>query len=176
MRKVKMYIAISLDGKIADANGGVGWLDEIPHTEGADYGYGDFINSIDTTIMGNSTYQQVLSFPVAFPYTEQENFVYTNNQELTKDEHVTFVSADFEQHIKSLKEKPGKDIWLIGGGQVNTLLHNLDLVDEYWIFVMPVILGDGIPLFADHPVKASLKLIGSKTYESGVTFLHYSKS
>ncbi|MEP4531472.1 MAG: dihydrofolate reductase family protein [Cyclobacteriaceae bacterium] len=176
MRKVKMYIAISLDGKIADEAGGVGWLDEIPLPEGTDYGYGDFIKSIDTTIMGNSTYQQVLSFPVEFPYKEQENFVYTKNQELTNDENVTFVSSDFSQHIKSLKQQSGKDIWLIGGGQVNTLVHNLDLVDEYWIFVMPVILGAGIPLFADHPIKTSLQLIHSETYDSGVTFLHYSKS
>lgn len=175
MRKVKLYIAISVDGKIADENGGVDWLDQVPNPEESDYGYTDFTQSIDTTIMGNSTYQQVLSFPVPFPYADYENYVFTRNKNLNEDEHAKFISSDFEEFIGDLKKKKGKDIWLIGGAEIISLIHELSLIDEYLIFVMPVVLGNGISLFSGHPKKADLKLIEAKNYPSGVTLLHYRK-
>ncbi|MFY0600076.1 MAG: dihydrofolate reductase [Cyclobacteriaceae bacterium] len=176
MRKVKLYIAISLDGKIADENGNVDWLDKIPNPENESYEYHDLIESIDTTIMGNSTYQQVLSFPTPFPYAEMENYVLTKDTSLEKDEHVTYVSSNIKEKISDLKQKEGKDIWLIGGAEANTLIHNMGLIDEYMVFVMPIILGNGIPLFSKNHIKQDLKLINCKTYKSGVILLHYIKS
>lgn len=176
MKKVKLYIAISLDGKIADKNGSVDWLEKVPNPNQDDYGYNDFIKSIDTTIMGNSTYKQVLSFPGPFPYSDFKNYVLTRDKTLTSDEYATFITADMGQIIKELKKTEGKDIWVIGGGQVNTEIHDLGLIDEYMIFVMPIILGEGIPLFGGHPLMTNLSLIDTKQYASGVTLIHYSRN
>ena len=133
-----MYIAISLDGKIADKNGGVGWLDEVPHPDQADYGFTDFFASIDTTISGNSTYQQALGFDIGNPYKGKTNYVITRNQALVKDDYVQYISGHVIEFISDLKNQNGMDIWCVGGGQLNALLLDNGLLDEIRIFVMPV--------------------------------------
>lgn len=173
MKKIILYAAISLDGKIAKEDGDVGWLDDIPNPENLDYGYMDFYESIDTTLMGNKTYQQVLGFDVPFPYPGKENYVFTKNKNLKADENVKFISDDVIPFIRKLKEKEGKNIWLVGGAAINTFLLNKDLIDELMIFVMPIILGAGIPLFSGTPDFANLKLIESKSYKTGVVGLTY---
>lgn len=173
MRKLVAYIAISLDGKIADAEGGVGWLDTINHSKDEDYGYYEFQKSIDTTVMGNTTYQQVLGFDVPFPYKEQKNYVFTRNKDLTEDEYVTFISSDHAQRISELKQQTGKNIWLIGGGEVNTLCLEAGLLDEMIVHVMPFIVGKGIPIFSDAELMQHLELTSSKVYSSGVMELRY---
>jgi dihydrofolate reductase len=87
----------------------------------------------------------------------------------------SWATAPISRCFLFLKKKEGKDIWLIGGGEVNTLLQNLELIDEYLVFVMPIILGAGVPLFAAHPNKMDLILAENKVFESGVVFLHYIK-
>ena len=100
-------MAMSLDGKIAKSDGDVQWLDEIPNPDQLDYGYYNFYATIDTTLMGNKTYQEVLGFGVAFPYPDKQNFVFTRNTVLTKDENVTYISGDI---IQFTKNAPGKVI------------------------------------------------------------------
>ncbi len=73
MKKVKLYIAMSLNGKIADRNGSVEWLEKLPNPENEDYGYVEFTETVDTTIMGNSTYQQIISWGIEFPYPNTKN-------------------------------------------------------------------------------------------------------
>jgi dihydrofolate reductase len=175
MRKVICYIAISLDGKIADAQGGVEWLEQLPNPEGTDYGYAEFLKPIDTTIMGNSTYKQVRSFPGEFAYKHLRNFVLTKSADGGRDEFAEFISADdVAELIGNLKSQPGKDIWLIGGGKANALFLNQGLLDELRVFVMPIVLGDGIPLFAPETQKKEISLINNRVYSSGVVELIYS--
>jgi dihydrofolate reductase len=83
MRKIVLYIAASLDGKIARKDGDVKWLDEFSDPEQMDYGYNDFLNSIDTTLMGNNTYKQLLGFGIDFPYRGKTNYVFTRNARLS---------------------------------------------------------------------------------------------
>jgi len=173
MRKIKLYIAVSLDGKIAKPNGDVGWLDEFSNL---DYGYADFLSSIDTTLMGNKTYQQLLSFGTEFPYRGKANYVFTRNTDLKEDENVKFVSDAPVSFVKIIKSAEGGDIWLIGGGEVNTLLLNERLIDEMIIFVIPVVLGDGIPLFGNTPELTKLQMIKSNTYGNGVVEINYKVS
>ena len=78
MRKIISYIAMSIDGKIAKANGDISWLEEIPNPNNDDYGYAEFYNSIDTTLMGRITYEQVIGFDVPFPYPDKTNYVFTS--------------------------------------------------------------------------------------------------
>lgn len=173
MRKLISYIAISMDGKIADANGGVSWLESLPNPEGTDYGYADFIQIIDSTIMGNTTYRQVLGFGTPFPYADKKNYVLTRDHSLEDDEYASYISSNHAEKIKELKEQKGKDIWLIGGGEANSLCLQAGLLDEMLLFIMPYAMGKGIPLFADLIHEQQLKLMGSKVYGSGVTELRY---
>lgn len=174
MRKIKLYIAISLNGKIAKADGSVHWLESIPNPEKSDYGYYDFYNSIDTTIQGYNTYKQIVDWGIDFPYADKKNYVLTRKQELTNNKDVDFIKENPIDFIKRLKSDKGKDIWLIGGGQINTMLLSAQLIDDIYLHVMPIIIPDGIELFEHIPKETKLNLISSKNYSSGVVELKYS--
>ncbi len=173
MRKIKLYIATSLNGMIARSDGEVDWLDKIPHPSGEDYGYAEFYMSIDTTVMGNNTYKQVLGFDVEFPYKDKKNYVLTKNLDLQDDQNVCYISSDPINFCKELKVKEGGDIWLIGGGEVNTLFLNHKLIDEVYIHIMPYTIPNGIKLFAGAPIEHLFQLRSSKSYSSGVVELIY---
>jgi dihydrofolate reductase len=167
MRNVILYIGTSLDGYIARPDGSVDWL----FTEG-DYGYDQFYDAIDVTLMGRKTYEQVLSFG-AFPYPDKQNYVFTHRPETTESEHVTFVSKDTIGFIRELKAAPGKHIWLIGGGG---LIHSClqdGLVDELRLFIHPILLGDGLPLLPPPSDSVNLEMLDQRVYENGLLELHY---
>jgi dihydrofolate reductase len=169
MRKVKLFIATSLDSFIATTDGGVDWL-----FGDRDYGYRDFYNSIDTTLMGNNTYKQILEFGVDFPYTDKTNYVFSKQPQ--KDtEFVSFIGEDEDlvSFVVSLKQKEGKDIWLIGGGEINAFFLSHHLIDEMILSVHPVILGPGLPLFAGQLRQQDLRLLNCKTFPSGLAQLVY---
>lgn len=174
MRKIVLYIATSLNGKIARKDGSVDWLESLPNPEKTDHGYLEFLESVDTTIMGNSTYQQLLSWGIDFPYRGKTNYVFTNDVHLVKDENVEYVSMDQEQFVKEIIDKPGKDIWLIGGGQLNTFFFNHNLINEIRLFLMPIVIPDGIELFEAIPKENQLILKETKSWSSGAVELRYS--
>lgn len=173
MRKIKLYIATSLNGKIARLDGDVQWLESIPNPDGVDHGYAEFYDSVDATIMGSSTYHQIMGWGIEFPYADKKNYVLTRMAEIKESDLVEFVSRDHVAFIKQLKEEKGKDIWLIGGGQVNTMLLNERLIDEAIIFVMPVVIPDGIEIFENTPLETHLELQSAITYSTGAVELTY---
>ena len=164
---------MSLNGKIAAKDGGVDWLEAVPNPDKLDYGYQEFYDSIDTSIQGNATYQQIIRWDIEFPYKGIKNFVLTRNPNLEHTEHVEFVSAKHIQFIRQLKRYEGKDIWLIGGGQINTLLLKAGLIDEIGVFLMPIIIPDGIGLFEALPPQTQLELMDTKSFPTGVIELKY---
>jgi len=174
MQKITLYIAISLNGKIAKSDGSVAWLEGIPNPDGLDYGYASFYESIGTTIQGRSSYDQVISWDIDFPYAGKKNYVFTRSQNLDDTEHITFVSRDHIDVVKKLKAENGDGIWLIGGGQLNTLFLNERLIDELRVFIMPIVLDGGIELFESLPKETALTLKESKAYPTGVVELRYS--
>ncbi len=152
-RRVILYIAMSLDGYIADSKGGVDWLSVF---EG-DYGYSAFYDTIDTLIMGRTTYHQILSFGVAWPYPGKKCYVFTRRDH-PADPNVTFIGGEIPPVIEDMKSKPGKHIWLVGGAALaNSFMHH-SLIDEFWIAVIPVILGDGVRLFQAGNPRETLRL------------------
>ncbi|WP_109831264.1 dihydrofolate reductase family protein [Reichenbachiella versicolor] len=167
MKKIKLYIAISINGKIAKKNGDVDWLENIPNPDNEDYGYTEFVESCDSTIMGMVTHQQILGFDVAYPYRGMKNYVITRNQNPEPFEHVEFVTSNHIDFIKSLKQQNGKDIWLIGGGQINTLLLANKLIDQIYLYYMPYILENGHDIFEYNLKNVPLKLISNRTFQSG---------
>lgn len=166
MRKVILYSACSLDNFIAKKDGTVDWLFTDNH-----YGYYDFYATIDTILMGNKTYEQVLSFGGDFPYKNKKNFVFTRNTEKISDKNVVFIAAKIESFVQQLKQHKGKDIWLVGGGQINTLLLNAGLVDEMVLSIHPTILGEGIALFEGAPIHTDFVLTKCETFPSGLVQL-----
>jgi dihydrofolate reductase len=168
MRKIILYIAASLNNKIATPDGSVAWLDEIPNPEKTDYGYAEFLSSIDTTIQGYNTYQQLVDWGIEFPYKDKKNYVFSRKPDRFNNGYVEFITEDKIEYFRALKNTEGKDIWVIGGGQINTIFLNAGLIDEIRLFVMPVILSGGIDLFDEVPLATKLNLISSRTYNSGV--------
>ena len=164
MRKLKLFTGLTLDAYIAGPNGEIDWLE---FGGNLDYGYQDFYTSIDTTLMGNSTYQVTLSVP-QFPYPDKTNYVFTRDTRLADTSHVRFVSGDIAAFVGSLKEESGGDIWLVGGGQVNTVMLNHGLIlDEMILTIFPMVLGEGIPLFAPGADRSSFQTGGCETFETG---------
>lgn len=172
MTKIISYIAISLNGKIARQNGDVDWLEVVPNPNNLDYGYSDFIKTIGTTIQGHATYRQVIGWDIEFPYVGLDNYVMTTVKE-GKDENVQFICENQEKTIRDIKEKASKDIWLIGGGKLNGWFLELGLIDELRVFIMPVILPDGLDLFVGQSSDYNLSLKMVERYETGVIEMRY---
>ncbi|WP_324824688.1 dihydrofolate reductase family protein [Sinanaerobacter sp. ZZT-01] len=173
MRNIILYIAMSLDGYIADKLGGVGWLggdNSDPENIGS---YSTFIETIDTVILGYKTYQQIVTelSPDAWAYTGLKSYVLTHNKNNSTEE-VIFTDKSLADLIAELKSENGKDVWICGGATIANQLINLDLIDRYHISVIPTILGEGIRLFDAHQKELKLQLISTQSY-NGIVDLVY---
>ncbi|CAM4946437.1 unnamed protein product [Rotaria socialis] len=140
MRKVILYTAVSIGGFIAREDGNIDWLSTFDDGTNDDHDYKLFYENIDVTLMGNKTYQQVLTFPVPFPYPDKKNYVFSHEKQKS-NEFVEFVNDDIYEFINHLKKQPGKDIWLVGGAQLNQLLLSFGLIDEIIMTIIPIALG-----------------------------------
>jgi dihydrofolate reductase len=170
-KKIILYIAMSLDGYIADESGGVDWLEEYANIEDTDYE--EFYKTIDTVIMGRKTYDQVLGFG-EYPYLNVKSYVYSKTRSGT-DENVGFIQIPPVDLVKSLKQQSGKHVWLIGGAD---LIHDFiedNLIDEYQITILPVILGNGIPLFKSGDHRVGLELRSKKNFKDVVALTYRNK-
>lgn len=168
MRKIILYSAASLDQFIARKDGAIDWL----FTD-QDYGFHQFFDSVDTTLMGNKTYQQVLTFGGEFPYKGKENYVFSRNNDLKDNENVHFISENINELITDLKSQSGKDIWLIGGGEINSLFFKNGWIDNIILSIHPIWLGEGLPLFPNFIKQQNLLLKSSKAFDSGLLQLEY---
>ena len=167
MRKIILYIATSLDGFIAENDGGLNWLENFPHIEGEDYGYADLMQQTDTTLMGSGTYKIIEDFKGPFPYPDTKNYVFTS-RDLKSPHPISFIQDDAATFVADLKHQPGKTIWLIGGGKLNATLANAGLIDEIILTQIPVFLGEGIPVFGALKKPLSFSEQSWKSYKNGV--------
>jgi dihydrofolate reductase len=164
---------MSLDGFLATKDDDLSWLSVI-EKEGIDYGYADFTKSVDTYIVGRSTYDVVLNLTGGeFPQAEQYKCYVITRQERKSENGVTFYNGDIETLVQNIKKEEGGNIYCDGGGQIVKLLMEKNLIDEYIISVIPIILGDGKRLFIGGVPKINIKALPTKTYETGVVQLHY---
>ncbi|WP_420153127.1 dihydrofolate reductase family protein [Siphonobacter sp.] len=173
MRKITLYIAMSLDGFVAGTQDELDWLIQFPNPEQTDYGYAAFLETIDTTLMGYRTYEVVLGLEETFPYANLTNYVFTRSTSRGEAPYVSFVTEDWRTFVQNLKQQPGKGIWLIGGGQLNAAFLNEKRIDELIVHVMPVVLGSGISLFEGLTIEHTLQLTSTKSYHNGVLELQY---
>lgn len=175
MKKIILYIAASIDGYIADTHGTVEWLEDFPITEETNYGYNDFITSVDTILMGGRSYRELLNMETIGHYKNQQIYVVTHGWTEKMTDNVDFITDNIIDRIQQLRNGEGKDIWLFGGGELTAMLLSADLVDEMQISYIPVILGKGIPLFPEQPKKSKWELADSTTYKSGILKIDYKK-
>jgi len=168
---VSLYIASTLDGYIARANGAIDWLTSIDDND-TDYGYSDFYKSIDALLMGSATFEMIQSFG-AWPYGDKPTFVFTRRSLTTDLDNVFFVSGDPFQVISSQQFSSFQRVWLVGGSALIGSCLKKGIVNEYILTILPVILGHGLCLFPSPAPEQWLKLVSCLQYERGVLQLHY---
>ncbi len=167
MKKIKLYIAASIDGYIARTDGEMDWLSVFPITEADNYGYKEFFQSVDTVLMGGRTYRDILLMDFVWPYQGKKVFVFSRT-DLMKREDVDFISENLIQEIYRLREEKGEDIWVVGGGELIALLLEENLIDEMIITYVPITIGKGIRLFQDNKAEQKWKLECVETYNNNV--------
>lgn len=188
MRKIVSFVHISLDGFVAGPNGELNWV----KLDGELFSFvGDRIAKTDTALYGRSTYQMMEAYwPTAAdkPNPSQHDIQHSTwykkankvvlSKSLNESELVNtkVIGNNLAEEITSLKKTPGSEILLFGSPTATHSLMAEDLIDEYWLFVNPVLLSEGIPLFNKIGTKQALTLVSSKVFPSGVVCLQYTRN
>lgn len=175
MRKTVLFIAVSLDGYIADRAGGVGWLQDQEECEETGESYFRLLREIDTVVMGGRTYRQVTEelSPDVWPYQELISYVVTERA-CTSCEPICFVNEPPAHLIRRLREQEGKDIWICGGASLVQQLMEEDLIDRFHLSLIPTLLGGGIRLFDSIRKELPLRLTEMRQ-ENGIAELIYER-
>ncbi len=171
MGKIVLYIATSIDARIADAAGGVSFLDAFMEP-GDDYGYAEFLQRIGTVVMGSATYEKILSF--SYWYEGLEHAIFSSRElHVPEGRSIKQYSGDPSALVQDLR-KNEKDSWLVGGAVLLDSFLERNLLDEMIITVVPVFLGNGISLWVDgKAVQNAWKLQQVNHWKNGVVQMHY---
>lgn len=173
-RKTVLYIAMSLDGYIAGPNEDLSFLD-IVQKENEDYGYANFIKSIDTVILGRKTYDWIMAHVPDFIHDDKTSIVITRSERPTLG-NTRFYTGNLSALVQQLKTESGKNIFIEGGAQIVKELLIDDLIDEYVISVIPILVGGGTKLFEDGRPQQILKLISTEKFDTGLVQMHYTRN
>ncbi len=168
MRDIILFTAVSIDGYIAKPDGNLDWLFEFDKTNNeADKIFEDFYDIIDTTFIGRKTYTEICKLEKREPYPEKRNFVFSR-EDHDDNGGITFIKKDLEKFALEQKKLNGKDIWLVGGGEINNVFLKADLIDKIILDIIPVVLGNGINLFKKEEIDHKFYTIESiNQYPSG---------
>jgi dihydrofolate reductase len=187
MRKLIFFMHTSLDGFVAGLNGEMGWI----KVDDAMFDFvGTMTDQADTALYGRVTYQMMESYwPTAGEkpnaskhdiehsrwYNKVSKIVLSRTIKDIGQSNTKVISENISENINKLKQQDGKNILIFGSPSASNSILNLGLVDEFWIFLNPILLGQGIPLFKDISESVKLRLIETKTFDVGVIALHYTK-
>ena len=171
-RNVIVHIATSADGYIARPDGDLAWLTSRPAPKGF-YGMNTFMRSIDTKLLGRKTYEVSLRMGATFDAKTRTIVFSRHAPPAAPPSGVEFVNGAMGQFVSRLREIPGKDIWLMGGGDLIASCLDEQVIDEFVISVVPVFIGDGIPLIARRHRHVPLDLHSMERFEDGLVQLHY---
>jgi dihydrofolate reductase len=134
----------------------------------------DFWKTIDTAVMGRKTYEPVLKSGTPFPiYSGVKNYVFSHTIRESPDENVQIIREDAAEFVTDLKDQEGKDIMVLGGGELAKSLFEANLIDEIGMNIHPGLLGSGIPLFHDMKNQITLELIECRTFKNGCVLVSY---
>ena len=176
-RKIIVYIATSADGYIARPDGDIEWLNRRPDT--IDYGMRAFYPTIDTILWGRKTYDWALDYDRKTGSkggifdTRLTNYIFSRKPPQQTTPGVEFISEPIKEFARRLRATPGKHIWMMGGGELIASFLDAGELDEFDIHVMPVFIGQGIPLVAPRHRDVPLRLLSSRKFADGVVRLRY---
>ena len=175
MGQVVLYLAISVDGYLADEQGGVDWLSGDGSQPDAPGSYPAFLNTVDAIVMGWTTYHQLITelSPNIWPYEGRPCYVVTHRQEEDR-EQISFWNGELTALVDKLKESHKGNIWICGGASIAGQLLKEDRIDKLWLSIIPTVLGKGVRLFSELPQELPLKLIGTEHW-NGIVDLVYEK-
>ena len=177
-RKIVVHIATSADGYIARPDGDVEWLNRRPRK--IDYGMRKFYATIDTILLGRKTYDWAVAYfkkigkKTGWFDTRVAHCVFTRRPPRRAPPGVTFVSEPVKAFARRLRAARGKHVWMMGGGELIASFLDAGEIDEFDIHVIPVFIGEGIPLVAPRHRDIPLRLRASRKYPDGVVRLQYS--
>lgn len=170
---VSLYISSTLDGYIARADGAIDWLTHIDEND-TDYGYAEFYDSIDGLLMGSNTFEMIQTLG-PWPYPEKPTFIFSNRTLKASSTNVYSVSGDPEHIIYSEEFSQFNRLWLVGGSALIGSCLQKGLIDEYVLTMLPVVLGQGLRLFATPVPEQWLTLVSCTQYERGVLQMRYNR-
>lgn len=174
MRKIVLYLTVSVDGFIARKHDCPKLIDSYTNLKANDREFSHFYDTVETLLMGGNTYQEILCNERKWPFDYKVSYVvsqHTTKNCATAD--IRFITDDVINHIKDLKEKEGGNIWLVGGGQLISSLLNYNLIDEMSLLYIPTLLSEGIPLFSRKYEESQWHLLESHFYENGTIMVRY---
>lgn len=173
MTRIVYHVAMSADGYIASADGGVAWLTPFEQS-GSDHGFVDFYAGIDGLLFGSRTFEQALTFG-PWPFSGKPCWVFSR-RDLAVPEPMVEVTARSPREIFRECESRGlARVWLVGGGILASAFRSERLITDYVLAVVPILLGEGIPLFAEKGKREDLSLIGQQEYPTGIVLLKYER-
>jgi dihydrofolate reductase len=175
-RKIIVYIATSAEGYIARPDGDVEWLNR---RRDMDYGIREFYKTIDTILWGRKTYDWLLDYSKKHGKTKGlfdkkvANYVFSRKPPKRAAPEVEFVTEPVKVFARRLRATPGKQIWMMGGGGLIASFLDAGEIDEFDIHIIPVFIGDGIPLIAPRHRDVTLRLLSSRKFPDGVVRVRY---
>lgn len=170
--RLTYYVAQTLDGFIAESDGGVEFLNEVDHEGGEDYGYAAFYATVDSLVMGRGTYAFVESAGT-WHYAGKPCWVMTSQPVDAPPEDVRVSQRSPREVVDEIAERGCRETWLVGGGKLARAFANEGLLDRWIVSVVPYVMGEGIPLVAAGMRPAGLTLESHTVYPSGLVQLVY---
>lgn len=170
-RKIVVNLATSADGFISRRDGDIDWLTSRPKPKGF-YGLREFAESCDAKILGMATYQKSLALGAKFG-GDSRTYVFSANPPATAPKGVEFVTESIPKFANRVRAAKGKDLWMMGGGSIIASFLDANAIDQFIITVVPVFIGEGIPLLAPRYRHVPLKLLSTRQYDDGVVQNHY---
>ncbi len=158
---------MSLDGYIAREDGSIDWL-TMYENSGEDYGFKELYNKISIVLIGGTTFRQVQE-----DYKGKEVYVFSSRMPANKGDNIHFVSGNIQSILFKMEKEDKGDMWLVGGANLIHQFMRKSLIDEFIITIIPILLGNGIPLFLGKYPEIKLTLSNVVSYKSGLVQLYY---
>jgi dihydrofolate reductase len=171
-RAVIVHIATSADGYIARRNGELDWLTSRPAPKGF-YGLPEFERSVDAKILGRKTFDFSVKMGANFRANDVHYVFSRRPPPASVPAGVEFVTESIPTFVERLRKKAGKNIWMMGGGELISSFLDEGAIDEFYISLIPTFIGDGIPLIAPRHLHVPLRLLSVEHFSDGVVQLHY---
>ena len=170
-RKIIVHIATSADGYIARKDGNIDWLTNRPAPKGF-YGMPAFTKTVDAKILGRKTFDLSVKLGARFS-AKDPHYVFSRRPLPSVPAGVHFVTQPIREFAKEMRAQKGKHLWMMGGGELIAAFLDESAIDELFITVIPMFIGEGIPLIAPRHLEVPLRLKSVKKFPDGVAQLHY---